>query len=103
MTIIACVDSNLGMRFNNRPQSRDKVIAAKLSEDVTGITFDIVNAPSEINWAQVDTVILYKWNRVYPADEFFKWPADASFVLQSFDNFEGYSHQVITKEVYKRI
>ena len=50
---------------------------------------------------QVRGVILYKWNRAYPADVRFpralfshKWK------LESVEEFPGYSHETITREVY---
>lgn len=47
-------------------------------------------------------VVIYKWNRHYPADVFFD--ADLSeFSLIETEEFEGFSHKKITKEVYQRV
>ncbi|MCB6414959.1 ribonuclease Z [Faecalimonas umbilicata] len=51
----------------------------------------------------IQEVILYQWNRHYPADTYF--PLDLSeekWVLEKRDEFQGSSHEKITKEVYKR-
>jgi hypothetical protein len=47
------------------------------------------------------TVVVYRWNRHYPADV--RFDADLSgFTLQSTEEFPGTSHETITKEVYVR-
>ncbi|MBP3318588.1 MAG: ribonuclease Z [Ruminiclostridium sp.] len=51
--------------------------------------------------SKVERLILYHWNREYPADTFF--PLDLSqFSLQSTREFSGSSHETITEEVYTR-
>ena len=50
---------------------------------------------------QVEQVIVYQWNRRYPADFYFTLPLDApEWVLQQTAEFAGKSHEKITKEVY---
>ncbi len=52
---------------------------------------------------EIDTLILYKWNRRYPSD--FKFTLDlekAGFSLSSVLEFEGTSHEKITREIYNR-
>ena len=52
---------------------------------------------------RIQTVILYKWNRKYPADLYFTLDlSDGSWELQRTEEFNGSSHERITKEVYKR-
>lgn len=52
----------------------------------------------------IQTVILYKWNRKYPADLYFTLDlADGSWELQRTEEFKGTSHERITKEVYEKI
>lgn len=48
------------------------------------------------------TVILYRWNRVYPADLRFDTAALGGFRLTERTEFAGTSHDVITREVYRR-
>ena len=48
-------------------------------------------------------IILYRWNRVYPADARLDFdPVSAGFVLRSTVEFPGHSHKLLTKEVYTR-
>ena len=55
-------------------------------------------APYENN---IDTVVLYKWNRDYPSD--MKLDLDLSgWTLQETLEFVGKSHEKITREVYVR-
>lgn len=52
----------------------------------------------------IQAVILYKWNRKYPADLFFTIDlSDGSWELRQTEEFKGSSHERITKEVYERI
>ena len=53
-------------------------------------------------WAEkVEGVVLYRWNRVYPADLFLTLPLER-WTLVRQEEFAGSSHQKITKEVYTR-
>lgn len=47
----------------------------------------------------VESVILYRWNRVYPADRFWDLPLDGWKLIRRAE-FPGSSHKLITKEVY---
>ncbi len=50
-----------------------------------------------------DEITVYKWNRVYPADTLFDFDLAANgFELISTVDFEGYSHEKITKEIFKK-
>ena len=47
-------------------------------------------------------VIVYRWNRVYPADRFLDLPLeDPVWKKTRREEFPGYSHPKITKEVYE--
>ncbi len=48
--------------------------------------------------AAADRLIVYRWDRVYPADVFFPW--DSTWQCISTEIFPGHSHAEITKEVY---
>ena len=100
MTIIVCIDSNSGLMFNHRRQSKDKIVCNRILEIVKGsrlwmnaysaqifddyeqicIDEDFLQkampedfcfiennaiAPFE---QQVNKIILFNWNRTYPAD-----------------------------------
>lgn len=50
---------------------------------------------------RIEQLILYRWNRDYPADTVLDLRLDAIFwVLKCREEFPGSSHPVITKEVY---
>lgn len=128
MKIIICVDDNSGMLFNNRRQSQDKAIIKKISELTKGhklwirnfsrnlfkgnITVDedmlmkaeaddfcFVEDVSVMEYAdRVDTVYIFKWNRVYPADIKLDIDVEKLFHLESTEVFTGNSHEKITLE-----
>lgn len=52
---------------------------------------------------RVESLVLYHWNRDYPADQYLDVdPAGEGWRLTSREEFPGYSHKKITKEVYRR-
>lgn len=52
---------------------------------------------------RIEKIILYKWNRVYPADFYFDLAEKLShWRFISAESFIGTSHEEITKEVYAR-
>ena len=52
---------------------------------------------------RVSRIILFKWNRDYPADRYFFYDMSANnFCLTSIESFSGHSHDEITMEVYER-
>lgn len=50
---------------------------------------------------QIDCLVVYRWNRVYPADFYCDIDLD-SWQLQESADFVGSSHDKITREVYSR-
>lgn len=53
---------------------------------------------------KVDTLVIFKWNRLYPADMYFD-PSVLNTNWKKFavSKFKGSSHDKITKEVWKRV
>lgn len=105
MTLIICLDKRNGMRFNNRRQSFDRCVTeriVRLSSDSSNVCFfetGDISAYLEI----AEKVVIFRWDKVYPADV--KFPMDQfskAFTLISTDTFHGYSHDLITQEVYVR-
>ena len=47
----------------------------------------------------IDKIIIYKWNRDYPADKYFDIDL-SSYELISTQDFQGSSHDLITEEIY---
>lgn len=131
MTLIACVDERMGMAFNGRRQSRDRMIYLDLAglsrgaplythpRSITlfeslgipvapadsrsippeGWYFDEFESPSGLI-AAADQVILYCWNRHYPADLRFDASLDGWTLLEERD-FPGSSHERITRRIYE--
>lgn len=50
---------------------------------------------------KLEGLILYRWNRTYPADLYFTLPLEG-WTLERTEEFAGSSHEKITKEVYGR-
>ena len=48
---------------------------------------------------KITGIILYHWNREYPADHFFTLDM-TPFMMQAITDFPGSSHKIITEEVY---
>ena len=48
---------------------------------------------------EIDEVVIYLWNRHYPCDFYFDLNMEG-YTLKSVTEFEGSSHEKITKEVY---
>ena len=50
-----------------------------------------------------NTIVIYKWNKVYPADFWFDVDLNnGDWTLSESYEFEGNSHKKITREVYTR-
>lgn len=127
MTLYICLDDRNGLRFNKRRQSRDAAlledIRSRLTGDLlidpfseklireagipyvfpprTGEDLFWEDVPTEEILAQCTKVVLYRWNRHYPADV--RWEPDLiqrGFTLTETGEFPGKSHEKITREVY---
>lgn len=49
-----------------------------------------------------EEIVLYHWNREYPADEFFEFDRDEYTKVSEF-RFKGKSHDEITREIWTRV
>lgn len=130
MTVIICAGKNGAVMFNDRRCSKDRAVISDIAETFpdkaicvraysaslfagtkvkiiasfdelldTDILF-LEDVPfSEIS-GRTDTLVVYRWDREYPAD--LKLTVDNGFTLVSAEAFSGYSHERITKEVYQR-
>ncbi len=128
MKLIVCVDNKNGMMFNNRRQSRDKILIENMLEFCKGEQLYIDEYSSVLfpensvvvcenfenvengyifvedtlpNEEKIQEIIIYKWNRVYPADTYFNISIK-DWTLTEIINFEGSSHEKITRERYVR-
>ena len=119
MIAIVCIDDKGGMLFNHRRQSQDRMLRADLLREaarrpvwMNAYSARQFGAPAE-NLRVVEDrdlsplagklegLILYRWNRTYPADLYFTLSLEG-WTLERREEFAGSSHEKITKEVYKR-
>lgn len=131
MQVIITVENRNGMLFNHRRVSRDQKVSerilayckekklwmnaysAKLFENNPQIrvseTFleqkDAICFVEDQDVApylpEIDTIILFHWNRDYPADFFFTVDLSEWNRIHQ-EEFAGKSHEKITMEVYKK-
>jgi len=135
MKLIICIDEKNGMLFNNRRQSKDRILISRIIEKtkkeklwITSFSQDIFNISisnsivvddkcfekatmNEYCFIEnldvsgyiknVDEIILYNWNRHYPADLYFNISLD-DWKISSEDEFKGSSHEKITEKIYVR-
>ena len=133
MKLIVCLDERKGMMFNNRRQSRDRVLIDNMIEMVGDdklyiapyseslfenkeIKLKVKKNPlkaADENWCfienlpvaeykdEIETVVIYHWNRHYPGDFFFDLELD-SYSLESSEELVGSSHEKITKEIWNK-
>lgn len=128
MKLIVCLDDKNGMMFNKRRQSRDKILIENVLELCKGQklytneysaklfpenSVEICENPAEtddgycfaenftVNEEYVEEIIVYKWNRLYPADTYFNIDLENWNLTETVD-FEGSSHEKITRERYVR-
>ena len=131
MILITCVEKNNGMLFNNRRVSRDRkviedirtivgdseILITDFSEelfisDENVRTVNVIEKrneqfyfledvqPSTIE-DKIEKIILYNWNVDYPADMYFDIDLK-EWKLESEYEFEGFSHEKITRKIYIR-
>ena len=132
MILAACIDDKRGMMFNKRRQSRDQAQQSDLVNWCAGrrLWMNSYSAPlfagievcvcddflqkagaGEICFVEtcsakgledrIEAVILYRWNRTYPADVWFELDL-SGYVLEKTEEFAGASHEVISREIYRR-
>ena len=133
MKLCACIDKNRGMMFFGKRISQDRIqraqmldligdnrlwvsnYSAPLFDGADNLTVDddffkkadkddfCFVEDREIDISDCSTVILYNWNRNYPADRFFPYDLKKSgYRLVSKRDFAGSSHQKITEEIYEK-
>jgi hypothetical protein len=128
--LIMCVSKNGGISFNNRRQSRDEEVGKDIialtggkifASEYTAKLFDGIGKVeicddcktlsdqyyfAEKKMPQVDDksvseVVLYHWNREYPADNFFDMDLKG-FRLKETVEFSGKSHECVRREIWVR-
>lgn len=131
MILITCVEKNNGMLFNNRRVSRDRKVIEDIREFVGDSEILITNFSEELFMSdenartvnviekrneqfyfledvqlstiedKIEKIILYNWNVDYPADMYFDIDLK-EWKLESEYEFEGFSHEKITRKIYIR-
>ena len=135
MKIIVCLDDNGGMTFNNRRQSRDRVliddviatvgdtvlyideysmplfegkganivVSADMPRDAGMGEYCFVENKPISDFFDIQELVIYRWNRIYPRDLTFDLDLEKNgFSLVSSCEFAGYSHEKITKEIFRK-
>lgn len=129
MKIFICLDDDNGMMFNNRRQSRDGKVVEDVIKTVGGNIlftdeysknlfkdfenvivadefqddgfFFVENRDIEEFCEKISVLTVYRWNRKYPNDFALSFNIkDKGFKLFETSEFEGNSHEKITKEVW---
>jgi hypothetical protein len=130
MRLIMCISKNGGIAFHHRRQSRDEqvckdmislsegrlCVSAYSADLFSGIADVIVcddcrSAGDEYYFAErempgvdimnLSEVVLYHWNREYPADVFFDLDL-SGFTRKEVVEFAGKSHACIRREIWER-
>lgn len=129
MTLFICLDDRNGLQFNKRRQSRDAAVLEDIRSALAGSLliepfseklireteipyvlppetaedYFAEEVPSEAVLEKTSKIVIYRWNRHYPADV--RWEPDLAamgFTLRETTEFSGRSHEKITREVYVR-
>ena len=129
MTLYICLDDRNGLKFNKRRQSRDAAVLEDIRSRLAGnlliepcseklmaeaeipyvlppetaADFFAEDVPAEEILDQTEKIVIYRWNRLYPADV--RWEPDLNamgFALRETAEFPGKSHEKITREVYEK-
>ncbi len=131
MNVIICLDQNNGMLFNNRRQSRDRIVRKNILEYINGAKLymdeysfkqfsedeadNIVVCDNfsnvedsdfcfvekqHINTEQINKLIVYRWDKIYPADVNFGMNKIKLNLIETLE-FQGYSHEKIVREIYE--
>lgn len=136
MIAILCLDSQNGLMFGGRRQSRDRLLLEDIRQFCEGKTLlmseysnrlflqygfagQTVNpqflsqaGPGDICFIEgndllsivdrLEKLVLYCWNRVYPADLYFDPSLLEGWRLLERKDFPGSSHELLTRKVYER-
>lgn len=125
MNLIVCIANNNGIMFNKRRVSKDALLIERLKgitkenkiyvseyskplfDGFDNLVLSIENLTSNNFYfledkdynGNIDKIIIYKWNRDYPADKYFDIDL-SGYELISTQDFQGSSHDLITEEIY---
>lgn len=101
-------NKNIFVHPYSQPLFADAATSVQVAEDfLSKANADdfcfVEHAPLAPYAQKIDTVVLYHWNRIYPADTYLDFlPSQSGFTLQETKDFPGNSHDKITREVYRK-
>lgn len=127
MIIAVCVDDRMGLLFCGKRLSKDAALRQRLyalsggslrMSAYSAKQFDVpvyagadyLSGAEDGQWCfcensdylqyahEIEKIVLFKWNRAYPADVHFTFPGQ--WRLASTQDFPGTSHEKITQEEY---
>lgn len=88
-------------RMFGRCEERLAVSENFLEEAGQGEWCFVENVPLAPCMEKLESLVLYRWNRAYPADTHLDVPLDG-FLLMGRKDFPGASHETLTRETYQR-
>ncbi len=92
------VNAYTAKQFAADPNAEHIIVVEDFSGDFEKGAFCFVeNILPDIE--KIEKIILFKWNRIYPADFWFSYDL-SEWQLMKSDVFKGNSHDQITMEVY---
>lgn len=91
-------DDNLKHK-NYKNDKNDKTDIIDKTDEQDFYFIEKIEHLNKINWNKIEELILYRWDKKYPADCTLDidWGA---FNFNSVQEFQGYSHDKIIREVY---
>ncbi len=132
MILICCIDDRGGMMFGSRRQSKDRILCERVLSLTKGkkLFLSPYSAPlfpekkelvisenpakeaaeedfvflenTDLPEKGIKKIILYRWNRHYPATQAFDKNLLSDFSLKQKEDFAGFSHEKITEEVWEK-
>lgn len=130
MILVICIDKTDGMLFGGKRQSKDKLLRERLLEHAAASRL-LVNAftakqfeeegfflsedpvgdaksgefvfleDAELPRENIEKILLYHWNRRYPADRYFDRSLLHGRKRTKKNDFAGSSHERITEEIWE--
>ena len=95
-------DHGLHVRLADE-QDVKRLLAVYYQHDITTDFFQDVDAALAPVEKRIEKLIIFKWNRTYPADRYFDLKLyEGTWHLALSSDFAGYSHERITMEVFER-
>ena len=91
------VNAVTARQFTDGQQSRLRIDEAFLDRAGSGEFCFVEDRSVKPYETRIEQVILYRWNRAYPADLYWDLPLDG-WTLERREEFPGYSHKIITKK-----